>query len=199
MSGHYPASSSLRQDALAKDFGTSRIPVREALFLLEGDGLIEFKPHKGAVVKPLSVDEASELFHLRAVLEGDLLRRAIPNMTEDDLIQAGKALVDYDRAVFSGKNIGRWFQLNWLFHSAIYHPARSDITLNIVKSLHANTDRYQRIQIRLQGAAPRAHNQHLEILEHCRKKQIGKAVDLMEMHILDAGHQVTDFLNKDNG
>lgn len=71
-SGEYKEGFSPRQEALAKDLGTSRISVREALFLLEGDGLVEFKPHKGAVVKSLTIEDLKELFHLRALLEWDV-------------------------------------------------------------------------------------------------------------------------------
>lgn len=194
ISGQYPAGVSLRQDALAKDFGTSRIPVREALFMLEGDGLVEFKPHKGAVVRPLSIKEVSELFRLRALLECDLLRQALPHMTEQDLTRAKEALIAYDKAVASGKNIARWFRLNWLFHEALYQPADTPITLNMVKLLHDNTDRYQRIQMTLSGAQPRAHNEHQELLEACDARQNEKAIALLEKHLLEGGHRVTDFL-----
>lgn len=164
--------------------------------MLEGEGLVELKPHKGAVVKPLSVKEVSELFHLRALLEGDLLLQAIPNMTEEDLECAEKALDNYDRAVASGRNIARWFKLNWLFHAAIYSPADTPIALGIVQSLHANTDRYQRIRMTLHGAAPRSHNEHLDILMACRARQSDDAVRLMRRHILEGGRQVIEFLEQ---
>src|SRR5262245_34547634 len=83
--GDYPEGQQLRQDALAIEFGISRIPVREALRQLEAEGLVSFYPHRGAVVSSLSLQEIEELFDVRAVLEPDLLRRAISNLTEDVL------------------------------------------------------------------------------------------------------------------
>lgn len=164
--------------------------------MLEGDGLVEFKPHKGAVVRPLSIKEVSELFRLRALLECDLLRQALPRMTEKDIETAEAALIAYDKAVASGKNIARWFKLNWVFHEALYNPANTLITLKMVKSLHDNTDRYQRIQMMLSDAQPRAHNEHQELLEACRHKQPELAVQLLEKHLLEGGRRVTDFLEK---
>src|SRR5262245_1526124 len=79
--GRYPEGSPLRQDALASDLGVSRIPIREALRQLEVEGLVTFSPHAGAVVSMLSLDEIWELFELRAMLESDLMRKAVPNMT----------------------------------------------------------------------------------------------------------------------
>src|SRR4051812_530007 len=76
--GDYPEGEPLRQDALADELGVSRIPVREALRQLEAEGLVTFNPHRGAVVSSLSLEEIDELFELRAKIESDLLRRAVP-------------------------------------------------------------------------------------------------------------------------
>ena len=87
MSGELPEGFSLRQDALATEFGISRIPVREALVQLEGEGLVTIVPHKGAVVSGLSIDEISELFMLRSLLEPLLLKKSAPRLTAEDYAQ----------------------------------------------------------------------------------------------------------------
>ena len=68
LSSAYPAGTQLRQDALAASFGVSRIPVREALFQLEAEGLLQMVPHKGAVVTELSPEEVNDIFDLRVML-----------------------------------------------------------------------------------------------------------------------------------
>src|SRR5579859_329412 len=75
----------LRQDSLAETLGISRIPIRSALFQLEADGLIQFRPHKGAVVSILSPDQIREIYEIRILLESYALRRAIETMTPDRL------------------------------------------------------------------------------------------------------------------
>src|SRR5262245_49947763 len=62
LTGSFPAGYQLRQDALASEFGISRIPLREALLQLEAEGLIKIIPHRGAVVSELSIAEIEELF-----------------------------------------------------------------------------------------------------------------------------------------
>ena len=64
LDGRYPAGSQLRQDGLAAEFGASRIPVREALFQLEAEGLVRILPHRGAMVAPLSPADAAEALEL---------------------------------------------------------------------------------------------------------------------------------------
>src|SRR5213596_2959 len=97
--GDFPEGEPLRQDALADELGVSRIPVREALRQLEAEGLVTFSPHRGAVVSTLSIQEIIELFELRAEIESDLMRRAIPLMTLDDDARAKDILDAYEIAL----------------------------------------------------------------------------------------------------
>src|SRR3954469_17050465 len=105
--GDYPEGEPLRQDALADELGVSRIPVREALRQLEAEGLVTFSPHRGAVVSSLSLAEIEELFELRAQIECDLIRRAIPNMTKDQLDRATDVLDEFQDALSAGEAT-RW-------------------------------------------------------------------------------------------
>ena len=88
LSGAIVAGEALRQSALAEELNVSRIPVREALLQLEAEGLVKFEAHKGATATLLSAEQASELFELRAMIETDLLAKAIPNLREQDFVQA---------------------------------------------------------------------------------------------------------------
>ena len=65
LDGEFPEGFQLRQDALAAEFGISRIPIREALFQLEAEGLVIIHPHRGAIVSALSAAEVGEIYALR--------------------------------------------------------------------------------------------------------------------------------------
>jgi DNA-binding GntR family transcriptional regulator len=73
------------QDEIAAALGVSRMPVRASLRPLEAEGLLDIRPHRGAVVASLRREELTELYEMRILLEGYLLERAIANLTEDDL------------------------------------------------------------------------------------------------------------------
>src|SRR4029078_13747600 len=105
--GDYPEGEPLRQDALADELGVSRIPVREALRQLEAEGLVTFSPHRGAVVSTLSLEEIEELFELRADIEADLLRRAMPHVATEDVTRAKEILDAYETALRDG-DIASW-------------------------------------------------------------------------------------------
>src|SRR5687768_3065054 len=120
--GNYAEGEPLRQDALADELGVSRIPIREALRQLEAEGLVTFNPHRGAIVSTLSLAEIEEVFDLRTTIEADLLRRAVPRLTPEQLDQADEVLDRYASALQSG-DVSKWGELNWQFHSTLYAAA----------------------------------------------------------------------------
>lgn len=75
----------LRQEELAEIFGTSRIPVREALRALEYEGLVQSEPHRGFTVTSVDPDDVDEVYELRVLLEGEAVRLAIPLLTDEDM------------------------------------------------------------------------------------------------------------------
>ena len=195
ISGEYEAGFQLRQDSLASEMGVSRIPIREALLRLEAEGLIEIIAHKGGIVRSLSVKEADELFNLRILIECNLMRQALPNMSEDDFDQAVVALKKFDKMVISGENIDQWTKLNWDFHCEFYKPAQQPYTIKILQMLHSNTDRYIRQQLLNEGAPERAHDEHNRLIELGRQGKIDEACDLLKNHITATYEQVKPSLS----
>jgi DNA-binding GntR family transcriptional regulator len=80
-----PPGARLRQEKLAEVFGTSRIPVREALRALEYEGLVTSMPRRGFTVTELDADDIEEVYDLRILLESHAVRLAVPLITDEDL------------------------------------------------------------------------------------------------------------------
>src|ERR1700733_2143943 len=91
--GHLMPGSEIRQELLAQQFGTSRVPLREALSRLQAEGLITLRPRRGFAVTSLDHDEIVEIFQLRMVVEEHAMRIATKERTEKDLREV-EALVD---------------------------------------------------------------------------------------------------------
>jgi DNA-binding GntR family transcriptional regulator len=193
--GEYAEGSALRQDALASDLGVSRIPVREALRQLEVEGLVTFSPHAGAVVSTLSLAEISELFELRAMLEADLMRRAVPNLTRDDHDRAASILEAYDAAFETGEVI-EWGALNWEFHSTLLSAANRPRTLNLLSMLHNQGDVYTRMQLALTHGQSRASVEHKAIACAAAKGNAASAAMQIKAHVESAGRALVDFLQE---
>lgn len=195
LSGAVSDGSPLRQDALAEEMGTSRIPVREALSRLESEGLVASFPHRGYVVTGLSRSEIQELYDLRCMLEPELIRLAIPKLTDAVFAEVDTLMVQFTHALGSD-DMHAWGELNRRFHMALYAPSNRTRTLEIVRGLLINSERYTRVLLNLGKSFSRALEEHAALLDHCRKRQINQAVALTRDHIQANGDELLTLLDQ---
>ncbi|WP_433502598.1 GntR family transcriptional regulator [Pseudonocardia halophobica] len=102
MNGGMPAGHRLRIRDLAAELGTSVMPVREAIRRLEEAGLAESVPHRGAVVRGLTLAELRDVYYVRRVLEVDAARLGAPNMTDEDAAVMAAHCAAMSEAVAAG-------------------------------------------------------------------------------------------------
>jgi DNA-binding GntR family transcriptional regulator len=193
LSGKIKGGEALKQEKIAREFGVSRIPVREALLQLGAEGLIVFKPHKGAVANMLSIEEADELFLLRALLETNLLSHAFAKINNSVMKEADAALVRYERAIQGTTSAEAWSEMNWQFHRILFEPARMPRTMAIVRALHTSTDRYQRVYLQT-GGVEYALTEHRLILDLCQARKKSAALKALESHILSVHGRIREIL-----
>ena len=194
LTGVIQAGEPLRQSALADELEVSRIPIREALLQLEAEGLVEFEAHKGATATRLAADQVHELFELRALLECDLLRRAIPNLKIDDF-RASERLVQEMAAAYTNNSAqNSWSDLNTRFHLSLYEAAQRPQTLELVQNLLVKSDRYIRVHLALAGGVDNAEREHAALLECCRERHIDAACALLQEHIERSAQEIAVLL-----
>lgn len=83
--GAYPPGQRLVEQRLAEEHGLSRTPVREALRMLQAEGLVDFERNRGAAVRRLTVDDIADIYELRSRLEGYACERAAVRATDDQI------------------------------------------------------------------------------------------------------------------
>ncbi|MGR3616197.1 MAG: GntR family transcriptional regulator [Paracoccaceae bacterium] len=172
----------LRQDEIARMFNTSRIPVREALTMLEQQGLVKTERYKGAVVAALSMQEAAEIFEFRAMVEAEVMRRAVPNMTAD-LLETAEGFLEKFSVASEAMEFG---DLNRQFHETLYSASNQPYHLLIIGNSIDRIDRYLRAQLVLTDGMVRADREHRAILDACRAGESARAAQLTADHILSA-------------
>ncbi|MET4387489.1 DNA-binding GntR family transcriptional regulator [Bradyrhizobium sp. F1.4.3] len=178
--GEMAPGHQLRQDELAERFGTSRIPVREALRQLEAEGFVTFLPNRGAVVSDLSIDEVVELLEIRIALECHALRLAIPAMGDIDLDDAREILRSYDEEPDPEK----WGAFNWRFHKALYAPCNRPRLLAMIEANYGHVGRFTRALVSRATGKDRPQREHYQLLEFCRDGEVEKALRLLREHIV---------------
>lgn len=180
--GELPEGTPLRQDEIAKMFNTSRIPVREAISRLEEQGLAKTQRYKGAVVAGLSADEAAEVFDLRALLEPEIIRDAVPRMSKEVLEKARKHCEDFS----ASPDPMKWGDLNRVFHATLYSASRLGYFIEISNNAMDRVDRYIRAQLVMSNGMDRAGLEHFAILEACEKGEAAHAAELLRDHVAGA-------------
>ena len=192
--GEIAEGTQLRQDAIATQYQVSRIPVREALRQLDAEGLIAIVPNRGAVVPALSPDDIEELFAIRALLEPEILKRSIPHLTREDFAEAEAILRKYVSELRREDHVSGWGRLNWHFHSTLYARASQPRFMAIIRNVNNSGERYTRLQLYLTHGIKRANEEHHQILELCRQRDIAAACKLLREHIEYAGQSLKQVL-----
>jgi DNA-binding GntR family transcriptional regulator len=188
--GEISEGAQLRQNVIAGQYRVSRIPVREALRQLDAEGLITIVPNRGAIVPKLSPNDIEELFAIRALLEPEVLKTSIPNLTHSQFDQAEAMLLKFEDDLQREDHIGNWGRLNWQFHSMLYSGANQPHFMSIIRNVNHNGERYTRLQLYLTHGIKRANEEHHRILELCRERNVAAACDLLRQHIQYAGQSL---------
>jgi DNA-binding GntR family transcriptional regulator len=180
----------LRQDHIARLFNVSRIPVREALARLEELGLVTSRRHRGAVVSSMSTEEIAELFEFRALVEAEVIRQSVRNISEETLAEARR----HGEAFAREQDSGRWAQLNRQFHYALYRDCQRPYHLQVVSKALDQIGRYLRAQLVLTRGIERARREHEGILRAATARDADAAAELTRAHILGASQALLAFI-----
>jgi DNA-binding GntR family transcriptional regulator len=164
LAGTYPPGSALRQDILASEFGTSKIPVREALVQLQSEGLIDIFPNRGFQVRPLAAAELDEVFSLRLRIEPTAAARGSKLATAADHAAARKALEQLNDAL-AAEEFSLSGRLNRAFHLQLIVPRLQPVAAEILSRLHALAQRYVQAHLRPEGRVKRAAREHAALLK----------------------------------
>lgn len=189
LSGRLPGGTPLRQEDLAAAFGVSRMPVREALRQLEAQALLDFVPHKGAVVTEISAADAADLYAVRMALEPAAFELSIPNLTEADFERAEELLAEMD----AEQDAGRIGDLNRRFHMTLYGAAGHPRLVALTESHLASFDRYLRFHLAAKGRSHLSQDDHRAMLDAARRRDIPHALALVREHLTVAAGTIAAF------
>jgi len=152
----------LNQDDLARRFGVSRIPLREALRTLVGEGLVVMQPGAGAVVIELHPAELVELFELRLALEPPLAAAAVGKLSPADLAELREAAARM--AALAERDADLWATQHYAFHRRLLEHAGRRHALRLVTQVQNLVEPYSRLHVTLVGAREHAEIEHEPLL-----------------------------------
>jgi DNA-binding GntR family transcriptional regulator len=147
LAGEIAPGARIPQEQVAERFGTSRLPVREALRILEAEGLTEHLPNRGARVPRLDMHELDVVYQMRERLEPLALAESVPHLTADHLAR----LEDVQRRIEANTDVGVFLALDREFHLLTYTGCRTEQLTSMVTRLWNTTQPYRRAFVSLGG------------------------------------------------
>jgi DNA-binding GntR family transcriptional regulator len=189
ITGALAPGSPLRQEELAANHSSSRMPIREALRTLSAEGLVQLIPNRGAIVAPIDVAELRENFEMREAAECLAVRLSVPQLSNAQIDKAASIQKQIETAPV--QNFG---PLNKAFHCALYAPAGRPRLMAHISSLHDIADRYLRFTLLQLDYIDRSSSEHEALLDACYRRDIDEAMRLTASHIVEAGQTLETYL-----
>ena len=196
LGGRYRPGERIRQEELAARSGASRIPVREALRMLEADGLVTVVANSGAWVTRLTAQELSETYLVRERLEPLLLAMSLPGLAEEAVARMGElaAAMEAATSAAAGPDVDAFLRADREFHLSGYAGAAGGEAWRIVARMWNTTQHYRRefTKIAAGRAVPAGdglsglgvtHLEHRLLLDCIRRRDPEDAERVLVTHI----------------
>lgn len=180
--GRLPPGLPLEEIELARKFGVSRTPVREAIRQLEATGLAEARPRRGAVVAGVSRERLDEMFHVMLELEALCAKEAAQRMTREERA-ALVALHHEGEPIAKGDDPDAYVRYNLAFHDAIYAGAHNSYLTELTHSVRKRLAPFRRAQFFGSGRLGSSHDEHGKVVDAIARGATEEAAEAMRAHI----------------
>ena len=185
LSGTFRDREEQRETALAKTYGVSRTPVREAIRQLALEGLVDTIPNRGAYVHNIHGKDVKDVYAIRSLLEGLAARWAVENIT-DEQIEAMEEVL-YMSEYYRKKEL--WEQVyvcDNKFHDLMYAASGSHLLEHMLRTFHEYVQQVRKSALQDEKRAKSSFEEHAAILEAIKSRKADEAADLAKQHIDNA-------------
>jgi DNA-binding GntR family transcriptional regulator len=197
--GELRPGAPLSLTGLSGQFGISPGPLREALRRLEGEGLVELRPSRSAIVAPIDAKDLREIYRLRISIEGDLVAASARLYTDEQLARMTALL---DALEYSGSEQEEIAERHTEFHRLLLAPAASAWDWRILDTLWAASGRYLMLlfeQLREQQGAEGLRRSHAPLVEAAHRHAARDLRRALTEHLEEGVERLTAALDADAG
>jgi len=187
----------LDEQALAAELGISRTPLREALKVLAGEGLVRLEPRRGCYVAELTEQDLDELFPVIALLEGRCAWEAARRATSADFSELAAIHQDLERHA-AVNDPDRFFEANQAFHSAVQHIAGNRYLTRMIEDARKVLRLTRRDSLRVDGRLRQSLAEHRAILAALQQRDSDRAARLMHDHLLSGRDAISRLRERNN-
>jgi phosphonate utilization transcriptional regulator len=182
LAGELAAGSKLTEASIAERLGVSRGPVREAFRALEGSGLVRLEKNRGVYVRQVSVEEADEIYELRAILDEFVGRRLAQTATTAQVREL-RQLVERMEKAAARSDVDAYLAANLEFHDRLVELAGNAKLLVLYRRLVNELHLFRRANLSQGGALPASSRGHREIVDRIAAGQVAAAGRALHEHV----------------
>ena len=180
--GHLRPGQNFSISQLCAELGVSHIPVREALRRLESQGLVELRPGRSGVVTPINIEDLCEIYMLRAAIETELIGRAAPHYSDDDLEVLHEALLAMELESSDPQGDDFWLWHN-KFHWQLLEPAALAWSARVLGPLWHAAERYIRLFFVENTDLISAMKEHRDMYDAASRRSGADLTELLRVHL----------------
>jgi phosphonate utilization transcriptional regulator len=183
--GEYAPGAKLTEAALADKLGVSRGPIREAFRMLEEAGMLRFEKNRGVFVRDIPIDEAIEIFDLRAAMD-ELVGRQLAERITPAQLKEVKGLVDAMEKAVKTADAREYHLLNLTFHDRLVEMAGNRKLTSIYRKLIKELSLFRRLNLADGWLMPISANEHRQILKAIASGDATAAGRAMFDHVIES-------------
>lgn len=191
--GRFLPGEKLDPEALAREFGVSRTPIREALQQLETSGLVRVAAKRGTFVSEWSVEQLAERFEMMAEIEASCARLAARRITEAELAEL-EAVHRSCRDLAERGEVDAYYFENSRFHACIYQATHNSFLAEEARRLHSMLQPYRRMQLQVRNRMSRSFDEHDAVVRAIRDGRAEEAAEAIRAHVIIQGDRFYDLV-----
>jgi DNA-binding GntR family transcriptional regulator len=186
VNGVFPPGHKLVHEELAARFGVSRIPLREAIRTLVGEGLVQSVPGRGTFVTELDIAEIDEIYDLRKLVEPSFAEHVVQRCSRADISRLRSMTEQMDRIDELGSE--GWSRVNFAFHLDMYRLAGLPVRYEVISRLYHQLEPYSRFYVHSTHALDRVQAEHKAMVAALADGDATELAHKIHAHI-DGGQQ----------
>ena len=169
------------QETLAEELGVSRVPLRETLKILEGEGQVTYVAHHGYFVALLSLDDLLEVYRIRELLEAEAVRIAVPLMSAEDIDRFQEAARDVELASEVG-DLAAMTKANRRFHATLIEACALPRLVRIIRQLWDATEVYRSVYYSDEPNRERVLAEHQQLVDAVTAGDVEQTLTMLDVH-----------------
>jgi DNA-binding GntR family transcriptional regulator len=179
--GEIRPGAQIVQDSLADELGVSRVPLREALKMLEGEGLVTYRPHHGYFVTELSLADLLEVYRIRELLETEAVTTGLPLMTDEDVERLAEAEEEV-RGASTASDVAAMAQTNRRFHFALIEGCSRPRLIRLIEVLWDSTEVYRAVYFADAVNRDRILDEHRALVDAVGARDLAAVLRVLDEH-----------------